>query len=126
MSAFFFGMTPPSNANFTLLSHWKEVASSGLPILVFKAPSVKVRGGDFDYLKYILGRADRKSRVTVEVIEGAGHTFSNRIGRDAVRQSTENWLSSNFPLLGQSAALVNLPQREEAALNSLEVESGKA
>ncbi len=32
------GPTPPSNANVALLGKWKQVAGTGLPILMFKAP----------------------------------------------------------------------------------------
>jgi hypothetical protein len=32
------------------------------------------------------------------VVEGSGHTFSNRVGREGVRQVTEGWLSLYFPL----------------------------
>jgi pimeloyl-ACP methyl ester carboxylesterase len=94
---------PPGNANFGLLSRWKEVASTGLPILFIKAPArkaagTKPRAGEFDYLKYVLGLAGRNSKVVVELIQGTDHSFANRQGRAAVRQHTERWLASYFPL----------------------------
>ena len=51
----FRGSAPPRNANFALLSRWKEVASTGLPVLLLKAPGRKTKGtkpriGEFDYL----------------------------------------------------------------------------
>jgi pimeloyl-ACP methyl ester carboxylesterase len=94
---------PPGNANFGLLGRWKEVASAGLPILFIKAPARKAPGakprvGEFDYLKYVLGLAGRNSKVVVELIQGTDHSFANRQGRLAVRQHTERWLASYFPL----------------------------
>jgi pimeloyl-ACP methyl ester carboxylesterase len=88
----------PQNANFPLLRCWKTVASAGLPILLLKAPATKPRGEEFDYLKYILEQTGSNSRVAVKVVEGAGHTFSNRTGRAGVRQLTESWLNFYFPL----------------------------
>lgn len=90
----------PENANFPLLRCWKMVASAGLPILLLKAPTTRPRGEEFDYLKYILGQAGSNSRVVVKVVEGAGHTFSNRLGRAGVRELTESWLNFHFPLPG--------------------------
>jgi pimeloyl-ACP methyl ester carboxylesterase len=94
---------PPGNANFPLLGRWKRVASAGLPILLLKAPGLKASGtkprtGEFDYLKYVLGLAGRKSRVVVQFIAGTDHSFANRVGRAAVGQHLENWLKAHFPL----------------------------
>jgi pimeloyl-ACP methyl ester carboxylesterase len=93
----------PRNANFGLLSRWKDVASAGLPILFLKAPARKAPGtkprvGEFDYLKYVLGLAGRNSKVVVELIEGTDHSFANRLGRAAVGRHIERWLTSYFPL----------------------------
>jgi pimeloyl-ACP methyl ester carboxylesterase len=90
----------PENTNFPLLRCWKTVASSGLPILLLKAPTTKPRGEEFDYLRYILEQAGSNSRVVARVVEGAGHTFSNRVGRAGVRELTESWLNLYFPLPG--------------------------
>ena len=90
----------PENANFPLLRCWKTVATAGLPILVLKAPATKPRGEEFDYLKYILEQAGSNNRVAVKVVEGAGHTFSNRVGRTGVQQLMEGWLNFYFPLPG--------------------------
>ncbi len=54
----------PENANYPLLRSWKKVASEGLPILILKgverkAPGVKSRTGEFDYLGYVLRLAGR-------------------------------------------------------------------
>lgn len=97
----------PENANLALLSRWKELAVAGTPILLFKAPDSTVQQTEFDYLTYILGLGGRKDRVAVKVIKGAGHTFSNRVGRAAVREQTEHWLDSTVPLLGRGAAEAN-------------------
>jgi hypothetical protein len=74
------GNALPRNANFGLLSRWKEVASTGLPILFLKAPARKAQGtkpraGEFDYLRYVLGLAGRNSKVVVELIEGTDHSL---------------------------------------------------
>jgi hypothetical protein len=92
------GNSTPCNANFPLLHNWKKVASAGLPILVLRAPHTNFKVGDFDYLNYLLELAGPRSQVVVNSIEGTGHSFSNRAGRAAVRQQTENWLNAYFPL----------------------------
>lgn len=92
------GERPPENANLPLLSAWKTLSAKGLPMLIFKAPGTKSRGGEFDYLRYLLRGADRGSQVVVKVIDGAGHTFSNTIGRTAVRHQTIAWLNEYFSL----------------------------
>jgi pimeloyl-ACP methyl ester carboxylesterase len=109
---FFRGNVPPENANVPLLRCWKEVASSGRPILILKAPSVKADGmklrvGEFDYLKYVLGLAGRTSQVVVKVLDGADHAFASRPGRTAVRQNTEQWLNTFFPLIEYEQGVVS-------------------
>lgn len=90
------GDAPPSNANFPLLNCWRDVATTGLPTILFRAPGIRQRG-EFDYLKHVLKLAGRKGDVVVKTIEEANHTFSNRAGRDAVRRQVESWLTSHFP-----------------------------
>ena len=85
------GNTPPKNANRPLLNHWKVLASSGMPILVLKAPAPKAnagkpRVGEFDYLDYVTKLAGRRSGVVFRFIADTDHTFANRRGRAAVRQ----------------------------------------
>jgi pimeloyl-ACP methyl ester carboxylesterase len=95
--------TLPANANLNLISRLKLVVSSGLPILIFKAPKPPVAGGtmlragDFDYFDYILSLAVRSNQFTVKTIDETDHSFSNRAGRRAVRQHSEAWLSEYFP-----------------------------
>ena len=79
------------------------MASGGLPILFIKAPGLKTSGtkprvGEFDYVKYVLGLAGRKSQVAVQFISGTDHSFANRVGRAAVRERMESWLAAYFPL----------------------------
>lgn len=93
----------PSNANLPLLRCWKKLTATGLPILILKASgrkdaSTKTRMGEFDYVEYVVELASRKSDIAVHVAEGAHHSFANRLGRAAVRQHTEEWLSAHFPL----------------------------
>jgi pimeloyl-ACP methyl ester carboxylesterase len=92
----------PANANLNLISRLKQVVSSGLPILIFNAPKPPVAGGsklrvgDFDYLAFVLSLAVRGNQFTVKTIEGTDHSFSNRAGRNAVREHSETWLSEYF------------------------------
>lgn len=90
---------PPRNSNSALLSRWKELVSGGLPILIFNTPTNTQRGGEFDYVSYILERAGSNSQVAVKVIQGAYHSFANLTGRAAVRQHAERWLKDYFPLM---------------------------
>lgn len=110
----------PRNANFPMLAHWKRVASTGLPILMFKAPGLKSPGmkprlGEFDYLEYTLALAGHKGRVEVEFIEGTDHSFADRVGRVAVRQRATIWLSEFFPPLGLQKAAQEVPSLEDRA-----------
>jgi alpha-beta hydrolase superfamily lysophospholipase len=97
------GSAPPANANFQLLARWKQVATTGLPILLLRAPGIKAQGskprvGQFDYIDHVVELAGRRSRVLVEFVKGADHSFANRDGREAVQQHIENWLVTHFPL----------------------------
>ncbi len=93
----------PGNANFALLKHWSSLASAGLPILVLKAPAPKACGakprlGEFDYLAYLMSLAGSRSRIDLQVIEGASHSFADPIGRPAVLRFSEDWLRKHFPV----------------------------
>ena len=68
--------------------------------------------GEFDYLKYVLKLAGRKSQVVVQSIEGTDHSFANRLGRAAVRQHAERWLSACFPLRQNETSAVNTVSSE--------------
>jgi pimeloyl-ACP methyl ester carboxylesterase len=97
------GNQVPRNANSPLLRAWKQVAESGLPILLLKAPGLKAPGvkprpGEFDYVRYVVGLAKRKSRVSVIAVEGTDHSFANRTGREAICRHTETWLATHFPV----------------------------
>jgi alpha-beta hydrolase superfamily lysophospholipase len=99
------GETLPGNANRQLLNCWKQVATTGMPILIFKAPGLKSAGtkprvGQFDYLEHVMKLAGKKSEVTLKLIEGTDHSFANRVGRAAVRQQIGIWLAKHFPLAG--------------------------
>jgi pimeloyl-ACP methyl ester carboxylesterase len=102
----------PKNANRPLLGRWKELASAGLPILVLKAPGPKPSGtksgtGEFDYLGYLIKMPSSKKRIEVKTIEGAHHSFANRVGRTAAQRHVENWLAAFFPSQDREEALVN-------------------
>jgi pimeloyl-ACP methyl ester carboxylesterase len=97
------GSSLPGNANSQLLADWKQVAATGLPILLLKAPGIKAHGsrprvGEFDYTGHALKLAGRKSRISVEFVEGADHSFANYGGREPVQRHIEDWLVAHFPL----------------------------
>jgi pimeloyl-ACP methyl ester carboxylesterase len=103
------GSQPPGNANNELLARWKQLAATGVPILLLKAPGIKAQGakprrGEFDYIDYVVKLAGRKSRVTAEFVESADHSFANREGRAAVQMHIEQWLAAHFPLADAKAA----------------------
>jgi pimeloyl-ACP methyl ester carboxylesterase len=105
----------PGNANVRLVTHWKKLASSGLPILVFKSGepaalgSAKLRAGSFDYLEHITSFAGNRSQLSIKTIEGTNHSFADRVGRAAIREHAEAWLNENFPLPNaQTPVLANL------------------
>jgi pimeloyl-ACP methyl ester carboxylesterase len=97
------GSALPGNANSALLARWKQVATAGLPILLLKAPGIKAQGskprvGEFDYIDYAVRLAGSKSRVSVDFVEGADHSFANHEGREAVERLISGWLAAQFPL----------------------------
>jgi pimeloyl-ACP methyl ester carboxylesterase len=107
----------PENANFPLLSCWKELASRGLPILILKgldrkAADTKLRSGEFDYFQYIQRLTDRRCQITIELADGASNAFQNRLGQAAVRQHTQQWLKLCFPLTGLKNPDVSTSRRE--------------
>lgn len=95
------------------------MASTGLPVLLLKAPGRKTQGtkpriGEFDYLAHVLKIAGRKSQVAVELLEGTDHTFANRTGRAAVRRRTELWLSEFLPPPEDFSAQVLQPEADKS------------
>jgi acyl carrier protein len=105
----------PDNANFPLLACWKDLAATGIPTILFKAPGFELRG-EFDYLNHVLKLAGQKKNVAVRSVDDANHTFSNRAGRAAVRQHVESWLETNFPLADVEEAVEGIsPSRANAA-----------
>ena len=105
----------PENANVPLLRCWKQVASSGQPILMVKAPArkavgAKPRAGEFDYLGYAMKTAGPRSQVTVKIADGTDHSFANRLGRAAVRREMKLWLDAFFPIEAKRVPQVSEPQ----------------
>jgi len=105
----------PANANVAFISIWKKVVSTGLPILILKAPqpadaaTSALMAGTFDYLEHIRSFAVRNNQICIEMVEDTDHSFSNRAGREAVRQRTEAWLDEYFPQTNAAEALVQRP-----------------
>lgn len=108
----------PQNANVPLLRCWKNLAQTGLPILILKAPArkamgVKPRAGEFDYLQHVLRVAGSRSQIRVEFTQGTDHSFANRPGRKAVQEHAENWLRSNFTI-SEKQLSGRLPARDHS------------
>ncbi len=103
----------PGNANVNLVTHWKQLVSSGLPMLVVKSGepvtlgSSKLRAGAFDYLEHITSFAGQTGRLSLCTIEGTNHSFADRLGREAIREQAESWLREHFPIEAAEAALRN-------------------
>jgi pimeloyl-ACP methyl ester carboxylesterase len=89
----------PGNANLPLLSCWGHLASAGVPILVLTTGRATPRAGDFDYFRYLQTLSGSGSRMVVESIEGANHSFADDVGREGVRRHVEPWLNVFFPLV---------------------------
>jgi pimeloyl-ACP methyl ester carboxylesterase len=103
------GNAPPANANFNLLNRWRKLTSTGLPILVLRAPGVKTAGakprlGEFDYFSYVQELAGKKNQVLFRFIDGTNHSFADRAGRIAVQQTTHCWLNAYLPLTSRTSA----------------------
>jgi pimeloyl-ACP methyl ester carboxylesterase len=113
------GNALPGNANKKLLSCWKKLASTGLPILLFKAPARKAAGtkprvGEFDYLSHVLQLAGPGSQVLIELVEQTDHSFANRVGRAAVAGMTERWLQTYMAAGLREDAAVTTPVSQES------------
>lgn len=87
----------PDNANSALIRCWHQVASAGVPMIVFTAPPPNPRLGEFNYLQKLQRKSGRIYRVEVNAVEGTNHSFVRGPGREAVRKKTEQWLEVNFP-----------------------------
>jgi pimeloyl-ACP methyl ester carboxylesterase len=94
--AFFHLRLPPANFNAPLLACWKQVASAKLPVIIFRA-STATREREGDYINYILDQAGQVNEVVLKTIDGADHTFANRVGRMAIKQESLNWLNTRCP-----------------------------
>jgi pimeloyl-ACP methyl ester carboxylesterase len=121
--------TLPGNANVNLVMHWKQLVSSGLPILVFKSGepaalgSSKLRAGTFDYLEHITSFAGHRSRLSLHTIEGTNHSFADRLGRATIREHAESWLHKHFP--GEMAATALINSSVIATTTAAHVSQGK-
>jgi pimeloyl-ACP methyl ester carboxylesterase len=104
----------PANTNFQLLDQWKKAVGKGLPVLIINAPAARKEGEMFNYIDYIRTLNTGEGQVTLKVIQGADHTFSNRRGLDAVRQVTGEWLSKNFPVAGNGGPTIHTIHAESA------------
>lgn len=92
----------PANANVPVIRACKELASSGVPILILKAPSrraigTNVRMGEFDYLNCIIKGCGSQHHIAVISVEGANHSFSSHQDRVVVRDNIVPWLTAHFP-----------------------------
>lgn len=88
----------PKNANLQLIRCWNQVALAGLAILVLKAPTPTLSAEEFDYLPYLQRMSHRRDGIAVRDIGGTDHAFVKGPGKEAVREHTEQWLSTHFPV----------------------------
>jgi pimeloyl-ACP methyl ester carboxylesterase len=109
------GYQLPANANLPLLRCWRQLASSGMPILVMDVQSRRSKTGEFDYLRYIRSSAGRSHRIVEKFIHGAHHSFADNIGREAVRRYAEQWLSDLVP----STELEERPEPQQQTARSI-------
>jgi hypothetical protein len=95
------GIVSLKHANIPLLARWKEVASSGSPILILKAARRNTHANsqvrELANIKFVLELAGPGSRVLAKVIDGAHHSFGNYVGRTSVPQNIGSWLETSFP-----------------------------
>jgi pimeloyl-ACP methyl ester carboxylesterase len=87
----------PPNANLMLISRFKRVVATGIPVLILRSshPLNSHRRSGFDYLAYVLSFAIRQDQISAKAIEETDHSFANRAGRMAVLQNAEAWLDRN-------------------------------
>jgi pimeloyl-ACP methyl ester carboxylesterase len=88
----------PDAANLPLVRCWKQLASSGLPMLVLRSSFSTPKLGEFDYIHDLHALSDSRCRVSVILIEGATHAFAERRAKDQFLKHTEPWLRGCFPL----------------------------
>lgn len=91
-------MASSENTDDVIHRPFKNSASIELPVLIFKTHSREPIIGELDYLKYIIGLAGRNCQVAMNMLDSASRSFTSRVGRLIIRQRTEQWLDSNFPL----------------------------
>jgi len=101
----------PANANLKLLRCLREVVRGGVPVLILRAPSrgsagLKPRTGEFDYLDYILASGGPHGRVSVELVEGSNHSFSNQQGRAAIPEVIGKWLGATLTCISPACPSV--------------------
>jgi len=87
----------PAAANLPLVECWKQLASSGLPMLVLRSPFSTPKLGEFDYIRDLYSVSDSRCKVRVELIEGATHAFAERRTKTQVLKYAEPWLRDCFP-----------------------------
>jgi pimeloyl-ACP methyl ester carboxylesterase len=118
----------PNNTNFPLVRCWKSLTSTSLPILILKVPArigtgTTTKVGEFDFLKYVLGLAGRKSQITVHLAERANHSLANIQGREAVRHHVEDWLNTFFPISDDNLTADPISSYSAVKNNSVNIET---
>jgi pimeloyl-ACP methyl ester carboxylesterase len=103
----------PDAANLPLVRCWRQLASSGLPMLVLRSPFSTPKLGEFDYIHDLHPMSDSRCRISVKLIEGATHAFAERRTKDQVLRFAEPWLRACFPPK-RGAETVNAERRAPA------------
>ena len=108
----------PASANLPLVRCWKQLASSGLPMLVLRSPFSTPKLGEFDYVRDLHPLSDSRSRISLKLVEGATHAFAERRAKDQVVNHAESWLSACFPLK-RDAEDLNAERRSPALTTAI-------
>jgi hypothetical protein len=99
------GSNSPEIANCCPPLRSNEMALTGLPILIFRAPDRKAKLNEFDQFDYLVDLASRETQVVINVLDTAHHSFASQLGRMTVRRRTEAWLKTCFPLVPQKGRI---------------------
>ncbi len=92
------GPTPewPPLTNRKVIESWHRVVAKGLPVLVVTAPDPAGKKEQFGYVDCLV--AHKPANVTHVKIPATNHSFVEGNGKQAVIETSEQWLRSQFRL----------------------------
>jgi len=86
----------PDNINIPLVRIWRNLVSSGIPVLIISAKDTTQHLCIQQANKMALRGVD-KSRVRFIAIPGTGHTFTKGDPRETILREVRSWLNLYFP-----------------------------